>query len=236
MFLRVLFFGPRLAQHPQHAFLVGERKDFVVGEPAQVVGFLAEDGFLIRFGDDEKTHVVMLVGIVDERSIGPPPRGDEMHVEIQGHKLTFNRGKRKPGETGFFARFAERDLGDFRFAVGVSPRLEPAIELRMMHEQAARAVVRQDPGRAGDMAGAAGPLEAVGVFGGERANPRGNGCFVGITQGVTVEQREKWLAVHGRILQENAEKAEFSKEIKTKIWERSSVLIIASKFLVMNMN
>jgi len=57
-------------------------------------------------------------------------------------------------------------------------------------------VVRQYPGRPGDMAGAAGAVEAIGMFRDERANPRGDGGLVGITSGVAVKEFEEWLAVH----------------------------------------
>lgn len=177
---------PGFAEHSEDTFLVGEREGFVVGEPTEVVRLLAEDRFLIGLGDQEKPYVVMFVRIVDQRAIWATALGDEMHVEVERHELAVNGRDVQSCEPSLFTRFAKRDFDDICFAVGMTPGLEPAIELRMMHEQAMLPIVGQYPRRAGDVTRTAGPLEAIHVFADERANPRSGGDFVGIANEVSV--------------------------------------------------
>jgi len=106
-----------------------------VRTPAKVVGFFAEGDFLIGCGDDQEPHVVMLVGVVDELAV-LVSCGDEVYVEIEGDEQAVGRRERELRKAGFFTDFAQGDLGDVGFAVGVAAGLEPAVEFRVMHQEA----------------------------------------------------------------------------------------------------
>ena len=84
-------------------------------------------------------------------------------------------------------------------AIGVAPRLQPAVEFRMVHQENPRAVVRQHPCRAGDVPRAAGAEKAVGSAFHQRANLVRDGVFVGEASSVTVQEFEKRSAMHGNI-------------------------------------
>ena len=86
-----------------------------------------------------------------------------MHVEVERQQRAVDRHEVEARHARFLAGFAERDFFDLRLAVGMTAELQPAIELAMVREQAAAAIGRDDPGRAGDVPRPAGPLEAIGV-------------------------------------------------------------------------
>lgn len=182
----VKLFRSCLAEHSQHAFFIGACQNLVVREPTDVVRFFAEGDLLIRLGNDEKSHVVMLVRVVKGRAVGTAAFRDKMDVEIEWHELALMRGEGEFQEPGFFLRFAMGHRGDVTFPIGVPAGLKPTIEFRVMHEQHPRAIVRQDPCRAGDMPGSAGALKAIGQTLHERANPVGDFALLRKSNDITV--------------------------------------------------
>ena len=95
---------------------------------------------------------------------------DLVHVEVERHQHAVDRHEVEAGHARFFAGLAERDFFDLPLAVGVAAELQPAVELAMVRQQAAAAIGRENPGRAGDVPRPAGALEAIGVALDERAD------------------------------------------------------------------
>ena len=75
----------RLAEHAEDAFLVGALAHFVGREPGDVVRFVADVNVLVRAGDEQETHVVVLVRIFnDHGALRIAAFGDLMDVESNG--------------------------------------------------------------------------------------------------------------------------------------------------------
>src|SRR5688500_17181249 len=78
----------------------------------------------------------------------------------------------------------------------MAARLEPAVELAVMNQQEAIAGGGGDPGRGGDVAGAAGAVEGNGVGEDELTDARGHRGVAGMAGVVAIEQVKERSAVH----------------------------------------
>ena len=81
-----------------------------------------------------------------------------VHVDVEDGVV-----ERPHVESGFLARFAQRDREGIGISVAVTTGLQPAPELGVVREQHALARGVHAPRRARDVADAAGTVEAVGV-------------------------------------------------------------------------
>lgn len=59
----------------------------------------------------------------------------------------------KSFDAGFFGRFFERDSRKVRFAVGVASGLQPALQLRVKHEERFGGIVVEHQRRSGEVTG-----------------------------------------------------------------------------------
>ena len=117
---------------------------------------------------------------------------DAMHVDVE--RLRRRRAVAPPVdqpqalEPRLLRRFAARDGGGIGIAVGMSSGLEPGAELAMQDQQRLLAIGRSDPGRAGDVAVAAGALEAIGMGLDETTDRLGAVSILGKADLVAIEQ------------------------------------------------
>ena len=81
----------------------------------------------------------------------------DIKIENSGH------GKSNVLESRLFFCFAQRDIGDVRFAVGVSAELNPTVQLPVVCQKHFRPGGIHKPCGANDMPGAAASFEAIGM-------------------------------------------------------------------------
>lgn len=106
-------------------------------DPRDGVRFRVALRHVVAVGKKRKTHVEVFV-----RGFVAAVR-DRVDVDIED--LAVDRHERR--QPGFLDRFAQRHAQRIAVAVGMSARLQPAIEFAVMQQQHERPVARHDPRR-----------------------------------------------------------------------------------------
>ena len=132
-------------------------------------------------------------------------RRDGVDVEIERQQrcgggirpsIASERNRNDAGQARLLECFPTGHAQGIGIAVGMTTELEPAAQPDVVRQQGAAAVGRDDPGRAGDMAGHTTALEAVGTGLHKGAEPRYRRGRIGNSARVTVEQIEEEPAMH----------------------------------------
>jgi hypothetical protein len=152
--------------------------EVVVGH-YRLTAFADERGRLLGHQKITKIEVQVLGHVVTH--------GDAVHIIIDGRWLAARRIKGEIGQAGFFARLAQRRLGDIGLAVSVPANLQPAMQaLVPMQERALRNQI-DDCRRCRDMPNFAVPAEDIGMRLDEVFNQLNVARFFGIGGRMRIE-------------------------------------------------
>ena len=106
--------------------------NFAGSEPGDFMRFIACVNGLIVMRDEQKTDVVMLMGVFDHLALFIKARWNLMHIHIKWYEGAVDGNDVKGGHTGFFLCLAKCHEFDVRLAIGMAAQLKPAIQLAMV--------------------------------------------------------------------------------------------------------
>lgn len=186
--LHTTLFRLNFTQHPRHRFRIGELPSLVEGKPADIICFVILPEWFGRVGFEQKPNVVMQM----LRYLTPGRNG--MYVNVEHGSLA---SEPKCCQAGFFLRFLHGHSSYIGVAIGMTTRLQPAVQLTVMNQYDLPLFRRGNQCRRSNMTGKQRPLEALRISLHKSIGGVGHGLFVGIGGLVLPEECEQRLAVHG---------------------------------------